>query len=296
MATTASPANIPVITITADCLPEAWEKAVLAVWDNGLEIKTQYDKSEDPPSKDATVIITVTNPLGEPRIHRNFPGGPAELEAYRQEVVNGIHDHWIDPAAGKWTYTYHERLFAYCPVEDIHNPDSLRPFKKIDQIQYIIDKLVQTAHTRRAQAITWMPTADPPTDDPPCLQRIWCRLVATDGGELSLNMNTHWRSRDLYKAWFMNVYAITDLQRIIAEQISKKINKPVTTGRYVDISDSLHIYGSYFGEVAGEVEKMRQSPFTKRAWESTHPAFEMMMNEARENLAKDPDWYAKAKG
>ncbi len=296
MATTASPANIPVITITADCLPEAWEKAVLAVWDNGLEIKTQYDKSEDPPSKDATVIITVTNPLGEPRIHRNFPGGPAELEVYRQEVVNGIHDHWIDPAAGKWTYTYHQRLFAYSPVENIRDQNSPKPFKKIDQIQYIIDKLVQTAHTRRAQAITWMPTADPPTEHPPCLQRIWCRLVATDGGELSLNMNTHWRSRDLYKAWFMNVYAITDLQRIIAEQISKKINEPVTVGRYVDISDSLHIYGSYFDEVAGEVEKMRQSPFTKRAWESTHPAFEMMMNEARENLAKDPDWYAKAKG
>ena len=296
MATTASPANIPVITITADCLPEAWEKAVLAVWDNGLEIKTQYDKSEDPPSKDATVIITVTNPLGEPRIHRNFPGGPAELEVYRQEVVNGIHDHWIDPAVGKWTYTYHQRLFAYSPVENIRDPNSPKPFKKIDQIQYIIDKLVQTAHTRRAQAITWMPTADPPTEHPPCLQRIWCRLVATDSGELSLNMNTHWRSRDLYKAWFMNVYAITDLQRIIAEQISKKINEPVTTGRYVDISDSLHIYGSYFDEVAGEVEKMRQSPFTKRAWESTHPAFEMMMNEARENLAKDPDWYAKAKG
>ena len=296
MATTASPANIPVITITADCLPEAWEKAVLAVWDNGLEIKTQYDKSEDPPSKDATVIITVTNPLGEPRIHRNFPGGPAELEVYRQEVVNGIHDHWINPAVGKWTYTYHQRLFAYSPVQNIRDPNSPRPFKKIDQIQYIIDKLVQTAHTRRAQAITWMPTADPPTEHPPCLQRIWCRLVATDGGELSLNMNTHWRSRDLYKAWFMNVYAITDLQRIIAEQISKKINEPVTVGRYVDISDSLHIYGSYFDEVAGEVEKMRQSPFTKRAWESTHPAFEMMMNEARENLTKDPDWYAKAKG
>ncbi len=296
MATTASPANIPVITITADCLPEAWEKAVLAVWDNGLEIKTQYDKSEDPPSKDATVIITVTNPLGEPRIHRNFPGGPAELEVYRQEVVNGIHDHWIDPAVGKWTYTYHQRLFAYSPVQNIRDPNSPRPFKKIDQIQYIIDKLVQTAHTRRAQAITWMPTADPPTEHPPCLQRIWCRLVATDGGELSLNMNTHWRSRDLYKAWFMNVYAITDLQRIIAEQISKKINEPVTVGRYVDISDSLHIYGSYFDEVADEVEKMRQSPFTKRAWESTHPAFEMMRNEARENLTKDPDWYAKAKG
>ncbi|MHC4531143.1 MAG: thymidylate synthase, partial [Planctomycetota bacterium] len=213
-----------------------------------------------------------------------------------QEVINGIHDHWIDPAAGKWTYTYHERIFAYCPVEDIRNPDSPRPFKKIDQIQYIIDKLAETSHTRRAQAITWMPTADPPTADPPCLQRIWCRLVANDDNGFVLNMNTHWRSRDLYKAWFMNVYAITDLQKIIAEKISEKINKPVAVGRYVDISDSLHIYGSYFDEVSPEIEKMRKSPFVERAWPSNHPAFEMMTVEARENLAKDPDWYAKAKG
>ncbi|MHC4207905.1 MAG: thymidylate synthase, partial [Planctomycetota bacterium] len=215
--------NIPVISISACCLPEAWEKAVLAVWDNGLEVKTQYDKSEDPPSKDATVIVTITDPFAEPRIHKNFPGGPEELESYRLEVVSGIHDHWIDPAAGKWTYTYHERLFAYSPVEDIRRADAAKPFQKINQIQYIIDYLSKAGHSRRAQAITWMPTADPNTDDPPCLQRIWCRLVTSDTGKLSLNMNTHWRSRDLYKAWFMNVYALTDLQRIIADGISKNI-------------------------------------------------------------------------
>ncbi len=296
MANIVTTGNIPVISITAKCLPEAWEKAVLAVWDKGLEVKTQYDKPNDPPSKDATVIVTVTDPFNEPRIHKNFPGGPEELEAYRQEVVNGIHDHWIDPAAGKWTYTYHERLFSYCPVEDIRRTDSPRPFKKVNQIQHIIDCLSKTEFSRRAQAITWMPTADPKTDDPPCLQRIWCRLAANESGELTLNMNTHWRSRDLYKAWFMNVYALTDLQRIIAERISKKINQPVTVGRYVDISDSLHIYGSYFEQVAGEVEKMRRSSFAVRSWESTHPAFEMMTKEAREKLAKDPDWYARARG
>jgi thymidylate synthase len=140
-----------------------------------------------------------------------------------------------------------------------------------------------------------MPTADPPTDDPPCLQRIWCRLLANEEGELSLNMNTHWRSRDLYKAWFMNVYALTDLQKKIADGIAAKRGEPVKVGRYVDISDSLHIYGSYFDEVEPEIEKMRQSPFTGRAWQSTHPAFEMMTNEARENLAQDPDWYAKTR-
>ncbi len=296
MATIVTTGNIPVISITAGCLPEAWEKAVLAVWDNGLDVKTQYDKPQDPPSKDATVIVTVKEPFSEPRIHKNFPGGPEELESYRQEVVSGIHDHWIDPAAGKWTYTYHERLFSYCPVENIREADSPRPFKKVDQIQYIVDCLSKTDYSRRAQAITWMPTADPATGDPPCLQRIWCRLIENGAGGFALNMNSHWRSRDLYKAWFMNVYALTDLQRIIAERLSERKGRPVTVGRYVDISDSLHIYGSYFNKAAVEVEKIRSSPFTERAWQSTHPAFELMTKETREKLAQDPDWYAKAKG
>ncbi|MHC5061514.1 MAG: thymidylate synthase [Planctomycetota bacterium] len=288
--------GIPTIAITAHCLPQAWEKTVIAVWDNGVDVKTQYDKSGDPPSKDATVMITVNDPFAEPRIHKNFPGGPEELEVYRQEVVDGIHDHWIDPAAGKWTYTYHERLFAFCPVADLRSADSARPFEAFNQIQYIIDTLADTAHTRRAQAITWMPTADPKTDDPPCLQRIWCRLITDDSGETVLNMNTHWRSRDLYKAWYMNVYALTDLQKIIAGQIAQKIGKPIRVGRYVDITDSLHIYGSYFEDAEKQIEKMRTTPFTDRAWETTHPAFEMMTEEAKQKLARDPDWYAKAKG
>jgi thymidylate synthase len=240
-------------------------------------------------------MITVSNPFNEPRVHKNFPGGPEELESYRQEVVSGIHDHWIDPVAGKWTYTYHERLAAYSPVADLRDPNSPKPFVPVDQIQYIIDALSDCSHTRRAQAITWMPTCDPQTDDPPCLQRIWCRLVADDAGYV-LNMNTHWRSRDLYKAWFMNAYALTDLQKTIADAIADKIGSPVRVGRYVDISDSLHIYGSYFTNAEVEINKMKSTPYTDRAWDSSHPAFDMMTAEAREKLAQDPDWYAKAKG
>jgi thymidylate synthase len=117
--------------------------------------------------------------------------------------------------------------------------------------------------------------------------------VTDETGGFFLNMNTHWRSRDLYKAWFMNVYALTDLQRMIAERISQRIDKPVSLGRYVDISDSLHLYGSYFDRIKVEVEKMRVGSFRNRAWETTHPAFQLMIQEARENLVKDPDWYAK---
>ena len=285
--------NIPCLNVVADCLPEAWEKAVLAVWKQGASIKTEYDKPDDPPSRDATVVIVVSDPFAEPRIHKNFPGGPEELETYRQEVCDGIHDHWIDAAAGKWTYTYHERLFAYSPTDNLQAAEQNKPFKPVDQIEYIVRKCSETFYTRRAQAITWMPTADPVTNDPPCLQRLWFRLLQDENGQAVLNMNSHWRSRDLYKAWFMNVAAMTDLQRIIAERIAKQTNQTVRVGRYVDITDSLHIYGSYFAEAGREIEKMEDGNWQSRAWRSDHPAFLMMTEEARQKLKKDVDCYAK---
>src|SRR4030042_6175654 len=101
MSNITSVTDIPVILITADCLPEAWEKAVLAVWDKGLEVKTQYDKSNHPPSKDATAIITINDPFSEPRIHKNFPGGPEELESYRQGGVQRIYHPRENPRGGQ---------------------------------------------------------------------------------------------------------------------------------------------------------------------------------------------------
>jgi thymidylate synthase len=76
-------------------------------------------------------------------------------------------------------------------------------------------------------------------------------------------MNTHWRSRDLYKAWFENVIALTTLMRKMAERISDETSRPVRLGRYVDISDSLHIYGSYFREIEGNEEKGIKSFFER---------------------------------
>ena len=135
---------IPVLFVTGENLPEAWEEAVLAVWDHGVEVRTEYDRPDDPPSLDATVVVQVRRPLSEPRVHKNFPGGPVELEVYRQEVVEGIHDHWINPGEGKWTYTYHERLFAYRPMRDLMEPQKGPQFPPTDQIEYMVEKLAAT--------------------------------------------------------------------------------------------------------------------------------------------------------
>ena len=59
---------IPVLKIEGEGLAEAWEKSLVAVYEQGARIKTQYDKPEDPPSLDCTMIIVVHDPLAEPMI------------------------------------------------------------------------------------------------------------------------------------------------------------------------------------------------------------------------------------
>jgi thymidylate synthase len=266
--------EIPVLRIEERTLPEAWENAVIATWEQGMSLRTEYDKPDDELSKDCTMIMVVREPMAEPRIHRSFPGGLEDLEIYRQEVVAGIHDHWIKPEEGKWTYTYHQRLFNYSFDE-----------KSVNQIDYLIRKLGQAPHSRRAQAITWNPFADPPSYDPPCLQRIWCRLTEAGSGHYLLNMNTHWRSRDAYKASFMNIFAITDLQRQMAEELSSTLGAKVSAGRYVDISDSFHIYGSYVREFQKFLKVIRERSPEEKTWPSgfAAPFFE----EAKKRIAQE---------
>lgn len=247
--------GIPILTVEAENLPLAWEKAVLAVWEKGEGIKTEYDKPKDLPSKDCTMIIVVKSPMSEPRIHRAFPGGLEDLEVYRQEVVLGIHDHWINPAEGKWTYTYHKRLFDYKGEGG-----------SINQIDLITKKLSETPYSRRAQAITWNVDLDGTADDPPCLQRLWFRISVAGNGEKVLNMNSHWRSRDAFKASFMNMFALTDLQKVVSEEISMRCGEKIGVGRYADISDSFHIYGSYRKDFKKFLETIRTRSFKERTW------------------------------
>jgi len=263
--------NIPVLTVHGRTLPEAWEKSVLAVWEQGVRLATEYDRPGDPPSLDATLTLVVEEPFREPRIHRAFPGAVEDLEKYRLEVVEGVHDHWIRPEDGKWTYTYHKRLFDYRVAEEVAQVDG-GPFRAVDQMEYVVEKLCRVFHSRRAQAITWMPTLDPRTDDPPCLQRLWFRILQDGDGTPCLNLNAHWRSRDAYKAAFMNIYALTDLQRIVAETIAERLGRRIRLGRYVDVTDSYHIYGSYLEEVEQRfLRSLRERSFEERTWRSDDP-------------------------
>ncbi len=59
-------------------------------------------------------------------------------------------------------------------------------------------------------------------------------------------MNAHWRSRDAYRAAFMNIFGLTSLQEFIASKVSERVGHIVKVGQYTDIIDSYHIYGESF--------------------------------------------------
>jgi thymidylate synthase len=235
------------IHVTEASLPMAWEQAVIACWEQGDPFPTEYDKPDDPQSRDVSALVHVTAPMSEPRIHRAFPGGLDDLEKYRSEVLFGVHDHWIDPSVGKWEYTYHQRLFAY----------DVPTLGLFDQIQGAIDRLKHAPHTRRAQAVTYQVWNDMTIDDPTCLQRLWFRI-----SDEKLHMNCHMRSNDAFKAAFMNMHAFTELQAVMAVELG------VGVGDYMHMIDSFHIYGSYFDEFEGFLKTVSSREPEDRVFET----------------------------
>ncbi|MBD3214952.1 MAG: hypothetical protein GF311_20240 [Candidatus Lokiarchaeota archaeon] len=305
---------------------DAWLSAIGRVLFEGDEIKTEYDKPEDPPSKDATVLIEIKKPMSNPikrrdklvKIKSKF-GNSYEIygcmadtyligsiqSGYIEEILEGINDHFLYESGLSFPYSYHDRIFSYVPysLEDtIHRnydvnvidknsvkrhqklhetdkiiekgdstiwklknglefdlgkeisdqigidkiPMGILNFPKVNQMEYIINKLNEKPYSRRAQAITWRPLIDPYHHDPPCLQRIWMRIKKE-----KLIMQTTWRSRDLFRAWEANVNGMIRFQYMVADRLG------VEMGHYLDFSNSLHIYGNTISEIKDILTRMR---------------------------------------
>ena len=258
--------RIPTLHIEADSIPRAHYRAVKAVWENGLEIRTEYDRKDDdgqyidPPSREARVLVEVKDPFAQPR----YPATSfCEIGTYIAEIL-GAKNHMVIPmetlvaslegelGATEWPYTYHQRLFDHPDVNG----------KTVDQMALAIERVAQTPYSRRAVATTSVPNVDPfLKEDVPCLREVQLRCPEDAEGNLVLNMNTVWRSRDLFKAWADNVIGITFLQSVLARQIEQSAGRSVRVGSYADCSFSLHIYGQDFTLVGGDEEKGIKSFF-----------------------------------
>ena len=237
-----------------------------AVWEHGLAIRTEYDRQDppgtyiDPPSRDARVLVEITDPFNEPRYP---PVSFCEIGTYIAEIM-GAKDHFVldvdtlksaqggELSAHQWPYTYHQRMFAHPGMDG----------SIVDQMALAVERVAKTPHTRRGVATTAAPNLDVFLEaDVPCLREIQLRCPEDADGNLMLNVSTYWRSRDLFKAWADNVVGLTFLFQVVAEQVAGSSGRSVKLGSYADYSSSLHIYGQDHGHVGGDEDRGLKSFF-----------------------------------
>jgi thymidylate synthase len=126
--------------------------------------------------------------------------------------------------------------------------------------------------------------------DPACLQRLWFRI--SDG---RLHLVAHMRSNDAFKAAFMNMYAFTELQAMVAEGVG------VAPGEYLHVADSFHIYGSYFAEFEGFLKMAQTRAVEERVLATngflpgTTERVADILSEGLDKLLSEPDMPAEKK-
>ena len=299
---TGAATGIGTIHVSAPTIPSAIYGAMREVLAKGYRIRTQYDRKDsqgnfiDPPSLDVSSAIEILDPYGQPR----FPKASCvEIGKYIAETCWGVKDHLVlsqeelKEALAKgefdetkhtyWPYTYHQRLFAY--------PASRG--RTVNQVQHMLERLAEDPITRRATAITFVPEIDQYIKgDLPCLQRIALRCTEDAKGRLSLHMNTHWRSRDLFNAAADNIIAMTFWQREWAEELSRMMNREVRVGRYKDFADSLHIYGQVLQgmDVEKLVGKWNTLPEEDKGYTGQDARDLLVIPDLEKLLTEDPQW------
>jgi thymidylate synthase len=117
----------------------------------------------------------------------------------------------------------------------------LRSWFGRDQIEQVIDILIRDLNSTRAVMSLW-DAKDNETNNPPCLNHIWLRVV-----ENKLTMTATFRSNDMFSAWPANAMGLRALQKHIFDEIkcSKNVTCNVSTlqlGELITISQSAHIY------------------------------------------------------
>jgi thymidylate synthase len=279
--------NIPVLTVQGSSLAETHERALLALYQHGARLSTQYDKPGDPPSLDCTMNATVLDPLAEPMIHKAFPGGIEDLREYVMEL-QGAKDHWVknmnDPADTRWEYTYHGRLARYGLWREKTPEGGSRDAGgfKVEQIDRVIEKLARQPFTRQAQMITWMPNLDLDCYDPPCLQSLWYRILESPDGVWWLNCNVRFRSNDAWGASFMNMFGFVMFNRdVIAAGVAQRAGREVRLGRLNWQADSYHIYGKDIASARQRLfDRVESTRFEDRVFEFSDPSIREWYDEA----------------
>jgi len=244
--------------IETKSLGEAWEKACI------LMMKEGHDRWVEAPeyktmTKDLPLIIKVSEPFSEPRLSPKANTNRAQADDYAKKLIFGSGKE----KENSFDYTYYSRLRCYpdCKVrawlpsvtdseDELKNemkkisPDGKCLVERIDQVEKAIKIFKKDPSRRTVVMHTWIPYRDLMKFGPkrkntssPCVVLVYPQIV--DG---KFHLFVVMKTNDLYNAWPENAYALTLLQKYMADEIGVK------TGSYTHFSVSMQIYQDMYEE------------------------------------------------
>ena len=137
------------IFVSGKSLPQAYHRALAQLKYQGEIVPCPAWNTS---CLEAGMTIYIEEPLAEPMISKCFIGGPAELQQYIMEMLDGILDFEIE--RGNWAYTYHDRMVHYGEYNQIDfvvneltsDPDSRRAVIMI-RIRTILDQMIPLVYS-----------------------------------------------------------------------------------------------------------------------------------------------------
>jgi len=203
----------------------AWQNAVRFCLKEGMIIPTEYgNKSKDICS---TIVLSgsAIHHIKRRILHPKFPTSVKHLGEYVKQFTPEFD-------ASVFEYTYYDRLTKYPVAGNIVTYE-------MNQLENIKENL---RNSRRNQAITWVPQIDLESDEPPCLQRIWIRVLQKPDmqnyiySKGMVEVHFDWRSRDLFSAWMSNLVGLVFM---VYNEI---LGDDYEIVKLVDYVDAMHIY------------------------------------------------------
>ena len=210
---------------------DAWQNAVNFCMSKGYVDSTDTGLL----SKDMNSRITLTGKaiqqIKNRELHKQFPTGKKHLSEYILQFT----DEFNVKESG-FIYTYRDRLINYPTIPDYSDMIIKDEFNQLEHMQNELRK-----GNRRSQAIIWIPRLDNMSNEPPCLQRLWIRVLEEPDYEFGIKkrgmveLHLMWRSRDIYTAWPVNIIVTVFL---IYNEILKDDYEII---KLVDFVNSAHI-------------------------------------------------------
>lgn len=200
-----------------DC-PDAWFKAVNAIWREGDVFMVGFG-SEETETKKLNLSIEITNPKNRPLVSDKAPCDFKYVQGYALEYL------WCGEKQEE-TYTYGSRL---------NHP--------INQIEEAIRRYVEEQRDRQVTMVIRLPSDIKKFDEnnkksePPCLS-----LIDTEILDNQMHLTCYFRSWDAYGGLPANIAGLQLFNEAFVSEINERGNLSLKTGKLIFHSKNCHIY------------------------------------------------------